>query len=262
MCRLAAYLGGPEATVSSLVLEPPHSLLVQSHAPREMLSGTVNADGFGAGWYVPWAGEEPALYRSTRPIWSDRSFASIAPRTRSRCILAAVRSATPPLVAEESGTPPFSSGRYLFAHNGAIEGFQRKVMRRLRHSLSDESYAALSGATDSETVFALLLDLLRENEDPGAALAGTTRRVVELCEERGAAARLNLAVTDGETMAFTRLASRGRADSLYVLEDGAAFPQATVVASERLDGDPKWREVPEGHLLSVSGADITLRPLS
>ena len=72
MCRVAAYLGGPEISLSSLVLAPEHSLEFQAHSPREMLSGTVNADGFGVGWYVPegpgaavgaTAGE-PALYLS------------------------------------------------------------------------------------------------------------------------------------------------------------------------------------------------------
>jgi glutamine amidotransferase len=80
---MVAYLGESEVTLSSVVLEPEHSLLVQSYAPKEMMSGVVNADGFGVGWYVPWSGGEPALYRSDGPLWSDRSFASIAPRDPS-----------------------------------------------------------------------------------------------------------------------------------------------------------------------------------
>ena len=63
MCRMVGYLGGPEATLSSLVLELEHSLLVQSYALKEMRSRVVNADGFGVGWYVP-EDDEPAVYRS------------------------------------------------------------------------------------------------------------------------------------------------------------------------------------------------------
>ena len=158
---MVGYLGGPEVTLSSVVLEPEHSLLVQSYAPKEMMSGVVNADGFGVGWYVPPSGEEPAIYRSDRPLWSDRSFASIAPKIRAGTIFAAVRSATPGLPVDESGTPPFASGPFAFAHNGAIEGFRRTAMRPLRDTLSDESYAGLLGSTDSETIFAVLLDRLR-----------------------------------------------------------------------------------------------------
>ena len=43
---MIAYLGGPEVTLSSVILEPEHSLLVQSYAPKEMISGVVNADSF------------------------------------------------------------------------------------------------------------------------------------------------------------------------------------------------------------------------
>src|SRR5919199_6414505 len=136
MCRMVGYLGGPEATLSSVALEGEHSLLVQSYAPREMMSGVVNADGFGVGWYVP-EEEEPAVYRSDGPLWSDRSFAGIAPKIKARTVFAAVRSATPGLPVEESGVPPFASGPFMFAHNGAIEGFRHTAMRPLRDALSN-----------------------------------------------------------------------------------------------------------------------------
>ena len=262
MCRMVAYLGGPEVTLSSLVLEPEHSLLVQSYAPREMLSGVVNADGFGVGWYVPWSGKEAAVYRSDGPLWSDRTFAGIASKVRASSIFAAVRSATPGLPVEESGVPPFSSGPYTFMHNGAIRDFRHTAMRPLRDSLSDESYAGLLGTTDSETIFALLLDRLKAGEPLPEALAGTVHHVLEVCAEIGLESSLNFAATDGEKMAFTRCSSDGPANSLYYVEDGRAFPAAIVVASERLDGEAGWKEVPDRHLLSVArtgGAD--LRPL-
>lgn len=262
MCRMLGYLGGPEVTLSSLVLEPEHSLLVQSYAPEEMLSGVVNADGFGVGWYVPWSCAEPAVYRTDRPLWADRSFASIAPKIRSRTIFAAVRSATPGLPAEESGVPPFSSGPYTFMHNGAIHDFRHTAMRPLRDSLSDESYAGLLGTTDSETIFAILLDHLKENSDLAEALSETTKFVLKVCRNIGAYASLNLAVTDGEEMAFIRCSSEGPGNSLYFIEDGASFSGSVVAASEELDSDEGWREVPEEHLLFVDKQDgASLRPL-
>ncbi|MDQ4106728.1 MAG: ergothioneine biosynthesis protein EgtC [Actinomycetota bacterium] len=259
MCRMVGYLGGPEVTLSSLVIEPDHSLLVQSYAPREMLSGVVNADGFGVGWYAPWSGEEPAVYRSNQALWADRTFAGIAPRIRARSIFAAVRSATPGLPAEESGVPPFASGPFTFMHNGAIKDFRRTAMRPLRDGLSDEVYAGLLGTTDSETIFAVLLDYSKEGRDLAGTTAATVRRVSEVCRGLGVYASLNLAVTDGEEMVFTRYSTDGVGNSLYFIEDGRAFPGATVVASERLDSDRLWRPVPEQHLLSVkedSGAKL------
>jgi glutamine amidotransferase len=265
---MVAYLGEP-APLSRIVLDPEHSLLVQSYAPREMLSGVVNADGFGCGWYAPEVDDEPAVYRSDRPIWSDRSFASIAPKVLSPAILAAVRSATPGLPAEESGVPPFASGPHLFAHNGAIKDFRHTAMRPLRDLLSDGSYADLLGTTDSETVFALLLDQLHETraaagatDSLGAVTAETVKRVAEVCEKLGVPANLTVGVTDGEALAFVRYATEGPGNSLYVLEDGAAFPGAIVVASERLDDDAAWRPVPDRHLLIADRKrGAALRPL-
>ena len=249
MCRLVAYLGEAETTLSSLVLEPEHSLLVQSYAPGEMMSGVVNADGFGVGWYAPWSGEEPAVYRSDSPLWADRSFAGMAGKVRSSRVFAAVRSATPELPAEESGVPPFASGAFAFMHNGAIDGFRDGPMRLLRDSLSDESYAGLLGVTDSETVFALTLDRLRRGLGLGEALEDTVRQVSAVCEKLGRRGTLNLALTDGQAMAFVRHSTEGPANSLYLLEDGEGFPGGVVVASERLDGDAGWREVPDHYLL-------------
>jgi glutamine amidotransferase len=261
MCRMIGYLGGPEVTLSSLVLEPEHSLLVQSYAPREMLSGVVNADGFGIGWYAPWSGDEPAVYRSNQSLWADRTFAGIASKIRSNSIFAAVRSATPGLPVEESGVPPFSSGPFTFMHNGAIEDFRHTAMRPLRDGLSHESYSGLLGTTDSETIFAILLDYLREDPDLSRSTAAALRRVSEVCGGMGVYASLNLAVTDGQEMVFTRYSTGGIGNSLYFIQDRQA-PGSTVVASERLDRDHGWRAVPEQHLLSVNEAGgVKLRPL-
>ena len=259
---MVGYLGGPEVTLSSVVLEGEHSLLVQSYAPEEMMSGVVNADGFGVGWYVP-EDDEPAVYCSNGSLWSDRSFAGIAPRIRSRTVFAAVRSATPGLPVEESGVPPFSSGPFMFMHNGAIQDFRHKAMRTLRDALSDEAYSGLLGITDSETIFAVLLDLLRDDPaDLAGATRETIRHVTEVCDRLDTEATLNLAATDGTEMVFTRYSTDGPGNSLYVLEDAGAFPNAVVVASERLDRDTAWREVPDRYLLTVRrGSGATLSPL-
>jgi glutamine amidotransferase len=265
---MVAYLGGPQVSLSSLVLEPEHSLLVQSYAPKEMMSGVVNADGFGACWYVPDVDGEPAVYRSNAPMWADRSFASFAPKVRSATVFAAVRSATPGLPVEESGVPPFASGPYLFAHNGAIKNFRTTAMRPLRDALSDASYSGLLGVTDSETIFALLLDRLREAKtrvgDASAlseATAETIDHVSAVLRELGIPASLNVGVTEGEAMVFARYSTEGPGNSLYFVESGEAFPGAIVVASERLDGDVGWRQVPDRHLLVMDWSGVTMRPL-
>jgi glutamine amidotransferase len=284
MCRIAAYLGGPEISLASLALDPEHSLVEQAHSPKEMLSGTVNADGFGAGWYVPdgpgsglvAANGEPALYRSVSSIWADGSFASLAGKLASRSIFAAVRNATPGLPVDASCVPPFGIGRYLFMHNGAIEGFRHTTMRELRGCLSDEGYAGILGVTDSETIFAGLCDRVGATGVTGAeahqelpdadalseALDETVRHVSGVAGRAGVQATLNLSVTDGSAMVFSRYSLRGPGNSLYYLENGRSFPGAAVVASERLDGDPGWREAPDDHLLIVDGSGVRTKRLA
>jgi gamma-glutamyl hercynylcysteine S-oxide hydrolase len=147
-------------------------------------------------------------------------------------------------------------------HNGAIRDFRRKAMRTLRERLSDEAYSGLLGVTDSETIFAGLLDLLREDPaDLAGAARETIRHVTEVCDGLDVKATLNLAVTDGTAMAFTRYSTGGPGNSLYFVEDAEAFPGAFVVASERLDRDPGWREVPDRHLLEVGEGTASLGPL-
>lgn len=257
MCRFVAYLG-PPTSLASLLSAPPHSLVRQSYAPRHQRHGRVNADGFGVGWYDKAVRAEPARYRSDRPIWSDRSLASMAGLIHSGAVLAAVRDATPPAVVEESGSPPFTSGVWLFAHNGAVAGFADGIGMALRRRISAPRRAAIEGASDSEVVFALVLDALDGGAPPAEALACAVAVV-----EAVAPARLNLVLTDGE-----HLAASACGDTLFVLHDaGAGDPggrpagPATVVASEPYDDDPRWVQVPDRCLVSADLAGVTVAPL-
>ena len=234
MCRFVAYLGA-RVTLEELLLAPPHSLLRQSWAPRHQTHGTVNADGFGVGWYAFSVRPEPARYRTARPMWADRSFASMAGVVSSTAVLAAVRSATPPAPIEESGAPPFTSGPWLFAHNGAVDGFHDGVREDLRRTLSPARAAGIEGAADSEALFAMALDRLDAGASMRDALADVVSRVT---------GRLNLVMTDGR-----RVAATACGESLFVLDDGARV----VVASEPFDDDPAWRPVPDGSVLELGG---------
>ncbi len=245
MCRLVAYVG-PPTTLEALLGDPPHGLAHQAWAPARQVSGTVNADGFGVGWYDLARRPEPGVHRTTLPMWADRSFASFAGLVASSAVMAAVRGATAPAPTEASGTPPFAAGPWLFAHNGAVEGFRTGVGAELRRLLSPEQESAILGASDSEVLFHLALAALDEGADPGDAL----RRVVADVEQRSGG-RLNLVLTDGHSLAATRAG-----DSLWYLADG----ERTIVASEPNDTDPGWQEVPDRSLLTATADPPALHP--
>lgn len=233
MCRHLAYLG-PATTLSALVLDPPHGLLRQSYAPLDMRGGgTVNADGFGAGWYP--AGGRAVRYRSARPIWSDTAFAAMAPTTFSGAVLAAVRSATVGMPVHAAAAAPFGEGRWLFSHNGVLRGWPDSVAD-LAAQLPVVDLVTLDAPTDAALLWALLRHRLRACADPARALRG----VVAAVDAAAPGSRLNLLLTDGAAIWATTWSH-----SLSV----RATPDAVLVASEPTDPLPGWTAVPDRHLV-------------
>ncbi len=242
MCRHLAYLGHPR-TLRALLMEPPHSLERQSWAPRRQRHGTVNADGFGAGWYVP-GRAEPVRYRRAQPIWSDASFASLAPTIATRCALAAVRSATPGFGPDESCAAPFLHGRWLFSHNGRLSDWQR-ARRALGGAVLDVGEAA--APVDSALLFGVAASAWSAGHSVGSGLAQAVAAGID-----SGGGRLTLLATDGQVIAGTVVG-----EPLYVLR-GDGF---CVVASEPYDDDPAWQEVPDGSLVTASADAIGLEPI-
>ncbi|GAA3086476.1 ergothioneine biosynthesis protein EgtC [Streptomyces roseofulvus] len=245
MCRHIAYLGEPVA-LGELLLRPPHALVRQAWAPRTQVSGVVNADGFGVGWYAD-GDPVPARYRRTGPIWGDLSFADLARVVRSRALLGAVRGATLPGADGEAAAAPFGSGPWLFSHNGAVPGWPG-ALTPLAAGLTPAELLELEARTDSALLWALVLHRLRAGQPPGDALAGTVLAAAEAAPD----ARLNLLLTDGD-----RIAATAWGNSLWCLHGRGRV----AVASEPYDDDPGWREVPEQTLVTASRADVVLTPL-
>ncbi|MFE2584076.1 ergothioneine biosynthesis protein EgtC [Streptomyces sp. NPDC059378] len=245
MCRHLAYLG-PAQPLGRLLTEPAHGLYRQSWAPRHQRYGTVNADGFGVGWYA--AGDPaPARYRRAGPIWADLSFADLARVVRTTALLAAVRDATLAGADAEAAAAPFAAGPWLFSHNGAVAGWPHTMAAAAR-TLPPEELLSLEARNDSALVWALALHRLRRGDEPGRALADTVVDVAAAAPQ----SRLNLLLTDGETIAATAWG-----DTLWYL----AEPGRAVVASEPYDDDPHWLQVPDRTLLVASRAEVLLTPI-
>jgi predicted glutamine amidotransferase len=266
MCRLMLYLG-PETRLSSLIVEPKHSLIRQSVHSQER-EEPLNGDGFGIGWYAHEHSTEPAVFRSITPAWNNRNLHNLARVVASDCVLAHVRAATQSSGVNEANCHPFRWRQYLSMHNGDIGDF-RLVRRKLLASVCDEAFGNVYGSTDSEHFFALFIDSLLGNgeRDPALrmaqALARAITRALELVRGGGtsAASYLNVAISDGEHAVVSRYtdAEDGVPESLYYFK-GPLYPdvgprakrrgtQAVTVSSERLTGDPGWAEVPAGTII-------------
>ena len=261
MCRHLAYLG-PQASLASLLIDPPHSLYRQAWAPRRQRHGTVNADGFGIGWYAS-ADPVPARYRRGEPIWGDPSLPDIARVTSSGAVLGAVRSATPGTAAGPEAAAPFGCGPWLFSHNGTALGWRDWGEAAYRSWAAPAGgprslLSCLEALTDSALLWALTLQRLRAGLPIDAALAGTVGAV----GAAGGTGRLNLLLTDGRSVAATAYGDtlwyRQTAPSAPGL-DGAA---SVTVASEPDDDEPGWTEVPDRHVLTATRSLARVRPLS
>ena len=230
MCRHLGWLGAPRS-LHELVLAPPCGLLVQSYAPRRQAHGLLNADGWGVGfWPVRVRGSRPARWRSSRPLWSDASFASVSPLLRSGCVVAAVRSATPGMPPDETAAAPFLHDGWLVSHNGRVD----RAVLPVRPDAESVCDSALLAA---HVVAAGLDDL------------GRTVREVAAADPK---ARLNLLAGDGE-----RLVATTWGDTLSVLE----LSDGVVLASEPWDDDPAWTDLPDRHLVEVTRSGVTVTPL-
>jgi len=240
MCRLLGYLG-PRIDLWTLLYGPPFGLERQAWEPRRQQYGSVNADGWGIGWYDRDVRAEPARYRTVTPMWADRNFAEIAPLLSSDCVVAAVRDASPGMPVDQSATAPFMCERYLFAHNGLIDGFRTGVGTSLRRELSSTRESQILGGTDSEVAFAMLLDRLQQalvGSSPDALPVAVRDTIAAIRSVSGG--RLNFLVTDGHQLVASR-----SGDSLYVIESSSPTGEVSIVASEPFDDDPKWCELPE-----------------
>jgi len=245
MCRHLAYLG-PPATLRSVIIEPPHGLYKQAWAPRFQRHGTVNADGFGVGWYAP-GDPEPARYRRAEPIWGDKSFADVARVTRTEAMLAAVRCATAGTDLGPASVAPFRSGPWLFSHNGTIDRWPESAAG-LAATLPAEAQLGLEARVDSALLWALVLHRLQLGRAPADALSGT----VGALHAAGVTGRFNFLLTDGRAIAAT-----AAGDTLWY-----RCGTTVMVASEPGDDEPGWTEVPESSVIIATPGGVRVAELA
>jgi len=262
---------GPETRLSSLIIEPTHSLIRQSTHSLER-EEPLNGDGFGIGWYARDHTTEPAVFRSITPAWNNRNLQNLARVVTSDCVLAHVRAATQSSGVNEANCHPFRWRQYLCMHNGDVGDF-RLVRRKLLESVCDEAFGNVYGSTDSEHFFALFIDSLLESVeiDPALkmarALARAISRTLDLVRASGSteASYLNVAISDGDCAVVSRFTDEkdGTPESLYYYT-GELYPtlqplrradakrnvaHPVTVSSERLTDDERWAEVPPGQII-------------
>ncbi|MFC1795699.1 class II glutamine amidotransferase [Pseudomonadota bacterium] len=287
MCRFIAYLGQP-IIIDELLLKPSNSLVHQSYSAGEMPE-ILNGDGFGLGWYAHHISERPGLFRSITPAWNNSNLLYNASLIQTDCLFAHIRAASEGVISE-SNTHPFHYEQFLMMHNGVVPGFPL-IKRKLLALLNDEMFLWIQGQTDSEHIFALLMQHINDMRGSAAALSEehikqcfqkTFDVLQQLRTEAGineVASTFNMMVTDGYRILGTRYSSNPdeqsrtlyySSGSRYECEDGVSRmvrdgtnEKAVLIVSEKLSQNSgEWIRIPDNHFIAVDqDKNVHLSPM-
>ncbi|MBL7994632.1 ergothioneine biosynthesis protein EgtC [bacterium] len=268
MCRLVIYKG-IGTSISKVVLDPPHSLFKQSYDANEMLSGRLNADGFGFGWYNRTLDSAPAVYINTQPIWHDVNVPRMMNKISSELIFAHVRGASDGMPVTSTNTHPFCYKNFLFMHNGAIDDFRTKIFPEIAGNIHPSLWDQIKGNTDSEHVFGLWLSFLDAAKkttctlnEQVAALRKTVSHLEISANKNKIDMVLNIGISDGIHVIAMRHHLGNRKATLYYLDDSTAFRGGKVIASEKLNDETNWKTVPERSIVTIdSNNALQILPL-
>ncbi len=258
MCRLIGYLGN-SIQLNEFLYKQEHSLYHQSYNPKELKSGVVCADGVGIGWYDE-AGEA-FIYRNTIPIWNDPNLEELSHYVKSNCAVGYVRLAGTGESLDISNCQPFRSDKLLFVHNGEIANFQETLYKPIRESLSDCTYRLVKGVTDSEHIFALLVEMWQSSPDSTLleVLRATLQKLSDLARDYDTSFSANIIVSDGTAIAASRCAYRTEPSTLYWSTDDVNHPTQVTIASEPLSSH-NWLAFPPQSTLFVK--EDSLQPVT
>jgi len=255
MCRWLAYSGSP-VLLSKVLFTPSHSLVDQS-LHSELGAEATNGDGFGVGWYDD--NPTPGVFRSIEPAWNDQNLREISGHVTSGHVFAHLRAAIGSAV-QQTNCHPFRHGRWLFMHNGFIDGYAQ-IKRDLVLAIDESLYPAIKGQADTEVLFYLALTFGLE-DDPVEAVARTVGLVEAVGRRKGVKHPFQgtIATTDGERTWAFRYSSEGKSRSLFFTGHIPTLRQlyperevlfevsddARLVVSEPIGDLPgAWNEVPE-----------------
>jgi len=214
----------------------------QSWAPRELLSGSVNADGWGVVW---WQGDVARRLARAEPVWFDTDLEGVLGGLEAPVAVAALRNATPGLPVSPAAVPPLVLDGCAFILNGFVPDFRRRHMRALRGELPDRLYRELRGVSDAETLFFLALAEVEGGAEPAAALDTVATRVFDrVRSEGGGETQLTMLLSEGTSIAVCHRSDVERTNSLSVSVGPSVTPGGALLASEPLTEGDEWRPVP------------------
>jgi predicted glutamine amidotransferase len=250
VCRFFALRSAVPTSLAHALFDEPTSLAAQSRCD-------LKGECHGSGWGIATFNGSPHVVRSTEPAYADSAFAEQSNSLTAKLALAHVRNASVGGPAIEN-THPFVCGRWVFAHNGTLQGFADRKPRLL-DAIPEDLRKQIGGATDSEHAFYFWLGRLRElagdvdRPVTVESLAGSIRETILVLAEWFPAqgeeeTRLNFLVTNGQLLAATRWK---HSLSLLVRRESDLNGDRTVLIASEPTTRESWQEVPDRSLVIV-----------
>jgi glutamine amidotransferase len=248
----------------------------------------LHPDGWGVAYYQ---GGCPHVIKSTESAIDDRLFQRVSGIVASETVVAHLRRAT---MGELNilNTHPFQFGKWVFAHNGNLSGFENH-RDQLQARIAPDLTRFLLGQTDSETLFLMILSRLGERVDIHsqdvdtalviAAVTETLENVCSLVPVHGNAdgpsdeTYLSFILTNGEMLLAhhggqtlhmsthkTRCSVRASCPHLQTSCE-SAVPRSNgvkvnhmIISSEPLRGENVWAPLSYGDIVAA-GKDMALQ---
>jgi predicted glutamine amidotransferase len=179
---------------------------------------------------------------------------------RPSSMLAGIVRAAIGSAVQQTNCHPFRHGRWLFMHNGFINGFAA-IKRDLVLAVDESLFPEIKGQADTEVLFYLALSFGLA-DDPPEAVARAIGFVEACGRARGVTYPFQgtIATTDGDSLWAFRYSTEGKSRSLFLTRDIRTLRQqypnreilrevsddARLVVSEPIGDLPgAWVEVPE-----------------
>ena len=257
MCRVFGCVAAEPVSIRHELLEAENPLIRQS---------VEHDSGWGMAVYERADGGEPDVLRFPQAAHVDGYFRDATDR-RGRIFNVHVRRATMGGLTLENTHPFVLDGR-VFGHNGVVGD-----LGRLEAELGDVR-SELLGTTDSERLFAFITRRIRDaGGDVRAGIVGAVRHLAAAHElyslnfvlttadevwalrypEHNELWLLDRRPSDGDEL----LDERGSFGEIHVASPEAAEQRVVLVASEQMDGDPRWTPIAPGELVHVD-ADLRI----
>jgi predicted glutamine amidotransferase len=265
MCRLFGFRSAVSSRAHRSLVEAENALAVQA---------AEHQDGWGIGYYI---GRDAYIIKSDASAHQSERFRLASSRLQSHTFVVHVRRATIG-GRDHLNSHPFRFGRWTFAHNGTLEGFEHTkpwVLEKTHPSLRPLVF----GSTDSEHFFYYLLSELgragvdRAGHDAvDSALAAQALRAavdalyVKAAEQNLPPPILNFVLTNGDVFFAMRAGKE-----LYMatqknfcgdfetcaeprkvcMESIRPDPRVNhlIVSSEKIGSEDIWEELPEGNMV-------------